>query len=123
MSEEKVADEKQADEKQLKAIQGFCAKPFSKHGPKRLSGNGRFDHDWSDLVEQISYFDYGHTQKDEAKVQAIGKLVRSAFPNPKSIINSPEWTLLVNAPGAHARILEIIRGGLVAIAGERPDHV
>jgi hypothetical protein len=111
-----------ADEKQMKAIRNFCAKPFSQHGAKRTSGKGRFPHDWSDLVEQISYFDYGHTQKDEAKVQAIGKRVRAEFPNPNSIANGSEWDQMVNAPDAHERILEIIRTGLVAAFGARPEN-
>jgi hypothetical protein len=109
-----------SDEKPMKAIKLFCAKPFSQHGSKRNSSKGRFEHDWSDLVDQVSYFDYGHTQKDEAKIQAIGRLVRSEFPNPKSKLESPEWSAIVNAPGAHERILEIIRKGLVAIEGEPP---
>ncbi|HEX4146830.1 MAG TPA: hypothetical protein VHY91_25255 [Pirellulales bacterium] len=111
-----------ADEKQMKAIRDFCAKPFSQHGSKRSSGQGRFDHDWADLVEQISYFDYGRTQNDEPKVQAIGKRVRAEFPNPKSIANGLEWDQMVNAPGSHVRILEIIRSGLVSAFGVRPEQ-
>ena len=104
-----------SEEKPMNAVKQFCAKRFALHGSKRASGKGRFDHDWSDLVDQISYFDYGHKQKDEAKIQAIGRRVRAEFPNPPSAARGSEWDQAVNAPGAHERILTIIRNGLAEI--------
>ena len=43
-----------ADEKQMSAVRFFCRKTASSKG----------NHDWSDLVQQVSYFDFGHIQKD-----------------------------------------------------------
>jgi hypothetical protein len=104
-----------SDDKPMNAVKLFCAKRFAMHGSKRASSKGRYDHDWSDLVDQVSYFDFGHKQKDEAKIQAIGRHVRAEFPNPPSIARGSEWDQAVNAPGAHERILAIIRNGLAEI--------
>ena len=88
-----------ADEKQMSAVRFFCRnKPSSK-------GN----HNWGELVQQVSYFDFGHIQKDEAIIQAVARLVRKDFPN------GEKWDKIVNAPGAHEKILAIIRSGLTAL--------
>jgi hypothetical protein len=54
------------DEKQMSAVRFFCR--------KRASSKG--NHDWSELVQQVSYFDFGHIQKDEVMIQAVARLVR-----------------------------------------------
>ena len=95
-----------ADEKQMNAIRFFCRMPYSDHGLKRASGKGSHYHDWSDLIQQISYFDFGHIQKDEAPLKAVAPIVRKEFPN------GEDWNKITNAPGAHERILSIIRSGL-----------
>ena len=96
-----------ADEKQMNAIRFFCAKPYSDHGSKR--SKGRDYHDWSDLVQQISYFEFGHIQTDEAIVETVARLARKEFPN------GPDWDRTVKAVDAHERILSIIRGGLASV--------
>lgn len=93
-----------ADEKQMNAVQFFCKHPFSDNGSKKSKGVSY--HNWGDLVQQISYFDFGHTQKDESIVQAVGKVVRREFPNDQ------DWDRIVTAPGVHERILSVIRTGL-----------
>jgi hypothetical protein len=93
-----------ADEKQKIEIRNFCLKPYEKHGPKKA---GRYKHDWADLVQGISFFDSGRKQRDDAFVDAIAARVRDEFPN------RADWNKRVNAPGAHERILTIIREGLV----------
>jgi hypothetical protein len=93
-----------ADEKHINAVRFFCMRPFSDSGSKRSKGPNH--HDWSDLVQQISYFDFGHIQKDAAIVQTVDRLVRKEFPN------GSEWDKHVNATGAQERILSIIRNGL-----------
>lgn len=89
-----------ADEKQLNAVRYFSAKPYSDHGLKRRMGKGRDFHNWSDLIQQISYFDCGHIQKDEVMVQAVARLVRKEFPN------GEDWNNIVIA---------IVRGSLRSI--------
>ena len=80
-----------SDEKQMRAVRFFCRKTAASEG----------NHDWSDLVQQVSYFDYGHIQKDESMIRAVARLVRKEFPNGEN------WDKIVNAPGA---------------AREHPDH-
>lgn len=96
-----------ADEKQMNAIRFFCVKPYSGHDSKR--SKGRDYHDWSDLVQQISYFDFGHVQTDVAMVETVARLVRKEFPN------GPDWDRAVKALGAHEKILSIIRGSLASV--------
>lgn len=103
-----------ADEKQLNAIRFFCEQPYSDHGLKRRMGKGRDYHDWSDLIQQISYFDYGHIQKDEALVRSVAGPLRKQFPS------GPEWSKMVNVAGTHERILAAIRSGLAAMLPENP---
>ena len=93
-----------ADEKQMNAVRFFCKRPSSDSGAKKSKGPNY--HNWSDLVQQISYFDFGHIQKDAAIVQTVDRLVRKEFPN------DPGWDKHVNATGAQERILSIIRSGL-----------
>ncbi len=94
-----------ADEKQMTAIRRFCAKPIADHGARRA---GVYGHDWSTLVNDICYFDYGRAQKEPTVLLAVGQLVRTEFPN------ASDWNRRVNAEGAHDRILAIIREGLKA---------
>ena len=93
-----------ADEKQLNAVRFFCKHPFSNRGSKKSKANFR---NWSDLVQQISYFDFGHTQQDRAIVQIVDLLIRREFSNTQN------WERSVSQPVAHHRILSIIRGGLI----------
>lgn len=95
-----------ADEKQLSAVRFFCR--------KTVANKGRTIHDWCDLVQQVSYFDFGHIQKDEMIIQAVAKQVRREFPN------GEKWDKIVNAPGEHERILAIIRSGLAALLKVEP---
>jgi hypothetical protein len=95
-----------ADEKQMSAVRFFCR--------KTASNKGRTIHDWSDLVQQVSYFDYGHIQKDEPLIQTVAKQVRREYPN------AEKWDKIVNAPGAHENILSIIRSGLAALLKVEP---
>jgi hypothetical protein len=80
-----------------------------------MMGNGRDYHDWDDLIQQISYFDFGHIQKDEAIVQSVAKLVRKEFPN------GPDWDKSVNVPGGHEKILTTIRSGLAELLPGKPS--
>jgi hypothetical protein len=95
-----------ADEKQMSAVRFFCRKV--------ASNKGRTIHDWSDLVQQVSYFDFGHIQKDELLIQTVAKQVRREFPN------GEKWDKIVNAPGAHDIILSTIRSGLAALLKTEP---
>jgi hypothetical protein len=95
-----------ADEKQMSAVRFFCRKTATR--------KGNLNHDGSDLVQQISYFDFGHIQKDEAMIQAVARLARKEFPN------GEKWDKLVNVPGAHENILTIIRTGLAALLKTEP---
>jgi hypothetical protein len=104
-----------ADEKQMNAIRFFCKHPYSDHGVKRAPAKGSYYHDWSDLVQQISYFDCGHTQKDEATIKAVARLCAKEFPSDEN------WTQITDAPGAHERILSIIRNGLAAQLALKPE--
>jgi hypothetical protein len=97
-----------ADEKQLNAIRYFCQTPYSDHGLKRAAGKGHDYHDWGDLIQQISYFDFGHVQKDKATLQIIARLMSKEFPN------GDDWNKITSAPGSHERILSIIRTGLAS---------
>ena len=99
-----------ADEKQLNAVRFFCKKPFSDSSSKN-SKRPRH-HNWSDLVQQISYFDFGHIQKDEAVVQAVNRIIRKEFPNDE------DWDRTIMTPGVHERILAIIRSGLTDAGAE-----
>jgi len=97
-----------ADEKQMSAISFFCARPYSDHGLKRRMGKGRDYHDWGDLIQQISYFDFGYIQKDEEIVQSVANLVRKEFHD------GQDFNKLVKVAGAHEKILTTIRSGLTA---------
>ena len=99
-----------ADEKQLNAVRFFCKKPFSDSGSKKSKGPSH--HNWSDLVQQISYFDFGHLQKDEAVVHAVDRIIRKQFPNDE------DWDRTIMTPGVHERILAIIRSGLADAGAE-----
>jgi hypothetical protein len=90
-----------ADEKQMSAVRFFCR--------KTVSSKAKINHDWSELVQQVSYFDFGHIQKDTALVQSVARLVRKGFPN------GDNWHKIVNATGAHETILTVIRSGLAAL--------
>jgi hypothetical protein len=96
--------------KQMKAIVAFCSKPQKEHGKMRM--DGEHDHDYAYLVRQIAFFDSGKTC-DDATAKGIAKVLRkkSSFPN------GPDWDEIVNAPGAHERMLEVIRAEL-ALAKE-----
>ncbi len=59
-------------------------------------------------MQQVSYFDFGHIQKDMALVQSVARLVRKEFPN------GEKWHRIVNVPGAHENILSIIRSGIAS---------
>src|SRR5436309_1774067 len=91
-----------ADEKQLNAVRFFCEKAYSDHGLKQRMGKGRDYHDWGDLIQQISYFDFGHIQKDEKLVESVARIVRKEFPN------GQEWSKMVKVAGAHEKILTSI---------------
>ncbi len=58
-----------ADEKQLNAVRFFCKHPSSNSGSKKSKADYP---NWGDLVQQISYFDFGHIQKDMAIVSNRG---------------------------------------------------
>jgi hypothetical protein len=96
-----------ADEKQMNAVRYFCKRPSADSGSKKSKGPKH--HNWSDLVQQISYFDFGHTQQDEAMVQTVDKLVRREFPNDEN------WERAIIAPGAHEKILSMIRAGFTTV--------
>ena len=95
-----------ADEKQLSAVRFFCRITATR--------KGNLIHDWSDLVQQVSYFDFGHIQKDGMIIQTVAKQVRRGFPN------GDKWGTIVNALGAHENILSIIRSGLAALLKAEP---
>jgi hypothetical protein len=95
-----------SDEKQMSAVRFFCRKTAAR--------KGNLIHDWSELVQQVSYFDYGHIQKDEMIIQTVAKQVRREYPN------GEKWDKLVNAPGAHDIILSTIRSGLAALLKAEP---
>ena len=62
-----------ADEKQISAVRFFCR--------STPSNSGQFNHDWSELVQQVSYFDFGQIQKDKGMIQSVVRSVRKDFPN------------------------------------------
>jgi hypothetical protein len=104
-----------ADEKQLNAIRYFCEKPYSDHGLKQRMGKGRDFHDWSDLIQQISYLDFGHIQKDEALVDSVARHLRKEFPN------GQQWNKMVKLESAQERILSTIRSGLAVTLTVNPE--
>jgi hypothetical protein len=91
--------------KQMKAIVAFCRKPQKVH--RKMHINREPGHDYAFLARQIAYFDGGKTC-DDPTAKAIAAVLRkkSNFPN------GLHWDDNVNAPGAHERILEIIRAEL-----------
>jgi hypothetical protein len=95
------------DEKQLSAIRYFCVNPHSGTASNRSKGGDY--HNWAYLVQQISYFDFGHIQKDEAVVRVAVRQVRKELPN------GPDWDRFVKAKDAHQRILSIIRSALASV--------
>jgi hypothetical protein len=104
-----------ADEKQLNAIRYFCEKPYSDHGLKQRMGKARDFHDWSDLIQQISYLDFGHIQNDEVLIESIARPLKKEFPN------GQEWNKLVKLEGAQEKILSTIRSGLAASLTISPE--
>ena len=103
-----------ADEKQMNAIRFFCEKPYSDHGLKQRMGKGRDFHDWSDLIQQISYFDFGHIQTDTALVQSVARLVRKEFPS------GQEWNKSVKVAGAHEKSWQRFAAG--SLVGYQPRN-
>jgi len=103
------------DEKQMNAVRFFCEQPYSDHGLKQRMGKGRDFHDWSDLIQQISYFDCGHIQKDETMVEVVARILRKEFPN------GQEWNKMVKVAGAHEKILTRIRNGLAVSLPAEPE--
>lgn len=97
-----------ADEKQLNAIRFFSRTTYSDHGVMQPVARANHSHDWSDLIQQISYFDLGHVQQDEKMVQAVARVVRKEFPNGDS------WNKIANSPGSHEKILSLVRSALTA---------
>jgi hypothetical protein len=94
-----------ADEKQLNAVRFFCKHPSSNSGSKKSKADYP---NWGDLVQQISYFDFGHIQKDLAIVQTVDRIIRKEYPKGK------DWIQTVSGPGVDERILSIIRTALTS---------
>ena len=96
--------------KALNAVKLFCSKAYGEHGKKRTSGEqkGWFEHDWGDLVQTISYIDYGHIQEIPTAATE-GASVR------KEYLNNPDWNTNVNRDGVHEKILTIIRVDLAIV--------
>ncbi len=105
-----------ADEKQMSAVRFFCERPYSDHGLKRRMGKGRDFHDWGDLIQQISYFDFGHVQTDDALVESVARSVRKEFPD------GQQWKKMVTVAGAHEKILTSIRSGLAELLPAKPER-
>jgi len=95
-----------ADEKQMSAVRFFCKHPFSDSGSKKSKAN---HYNWADLVQQISYFDFGHTQQDKAIIKAVDRMVRKEYPNDEN------WNRSAGAPSFHEKILSTIRSGFARV--------
>jgi hypothetical protein len=67
------------------------------------------------FFQQISYFDFGHIEKDETLVETVARVVRKEFPD------GQEWNKMVKVAGAHETILTSIRSGLAASLPVKPE--
>jgi hypothetical protein len=91
-------------------IAKFCSVPYSKHG--RKGPDGRFKHDWADLVETIARMAYG---RQPSNVTLIAARLRIEYPN-----KDKGWNAKVNAEGVHENILRIIMDSLEENLGSAP---
>jgi len=100
------------DPKGLRAVRQFLRVPWSKHGTKRTTGEhkGWYEHDWGDLVQDISYLDYGHTQGIPVAAEIARQLRRKCQ-------TRAQWDQIANDPDAHREILTFIRSALSDIEG------
>jgi len=105
------------DPKGLGEVRKFLSKPWRKHGTKRTTGEhkGWYEHDWGDLVQDVSLVDYGHKQ-DIAVAAEIAKPLR------KRGRTKDEWEQLATNPQAHREILALVRNALCTIEGPSTAH-
>jgi len=94
-------------EQALSRIHSFCEKPWRQHGKKRTSGphKGWYEHDWGDLVQNLSYLFLGSVQSIPRAAE-IARSIRRMFPDNSS------WDEAVKRPGADERILNTVLGSL-----------
>lgn len=103
--------------KGLGEVRQFLSKPWRKHGTKRTTGKhkGWYEHDWGDLVQRISFVDYGHKQAIPIATE-IAKRLRRKYRT------RDEWEQLEADPDAHREVLALVRSALSAIEGPSSAH-
>jgi len=101
----------------LEAIKQFCSKHYSQHGRQTRSGATRqwYEHDWCDLVQEVSRIEYGVSQPP-----AVAERIRTAlvdqFPN-----DERTWNQSVASPDAHEIIASMIISRLARFGGKKAD--
>ena len=105
------------DSEVLRKVREFLSRPWNKHGTRRTTGEhkGWYEHDWGDLVQSISLFDYGHMQ-DIPIAAKIAKQVR------KGRQTKAQWEQLAVNPEVPCKILALVRIALYAIEGPPTAH-
>jgi hypothetical protein len=98
----------------LAAVARFFRRPYSEHGiwVSNGAGGGRFQqHDWIDLVQEISRIQNG-CEQSTAVAERIAKDLRGWYPN------NADWNQVVNGIGVHKQILGIIERRLARIGSK-----
>ena len=105
------------DAEGLLAVRQFLRKPWNKHGTRRTTGEhkGWCEHDWGDLVQEISLIDYDHMQ-DIPIAAKIAEDVR------KGRRTKAQWEQIEADPKAHREILALVRSALSTIEGQSTSH-
>jgi len=100
------------DSMALHDIRRFLSVPWQEHGARRTTGEhkGWYEHDWGDLVQRISYIDYGHIQDIPAATEIAGVLRRRCR-------TRTEWERLRTDQEEHEEIIALVRNALAAIEG------
>jgi hypothetical protein len=101
----------------LEAIKRFCSKHYSQHGRQTRPGANRlwYEHDWCDLVQELSQIEYGVAQP-----AGVAERIRTAlvdqFPN-----DERTWNQSVSSKDAHEIIASTILSRLARFGSKKAD--
>ena len=100
-------------DKALNAVRIFCRKARAGQGAKRTHGEhkGWYEHDWGDLVQLISFVDYGHIQP-LPKAWAVGNQIKKGLRGVTTWDERPATRLV------HQQILADIRLAVASLEGK-----
>ena len=104
-----------ADEKQMSAIRFFCRTSYLDHGVQRASKSGSVNMTGATWSSRFLTSTSATSRRTRQRLKPSLAFVLKEFPN------GEDWMKITNAPGAHEKILSIIRNGLAAQLALKPE--